>query len=186
MPDNGTPDNVTLGPGWLYGAPLGTAEPTVPADFEASPPSAWRALGYTEEGSAFTYTVNAEGIPVAEELEPIKYATVSRELAVGFQMAEGTRQNFALALNIGANEANDSTALEPPALGEEVSIMLLWLSADEYDPRLWLFRKVKQGGAVEVARRKAPQKTTFPVTFNVEKPTGAEPFIILPNSDGLI
>lgn len=182
-PTTGDPDDVLLGPGILYAAPIGTTEPT---SASATLATAWREIGYTEEGTAFTYSITSEGINVAEEFDPVKYATTARAMSVGFQMAQAVRQNLALALNAGASALNDGTSLVPPDPGAEVRVMLLWQSDDEYAVRRWIFRRAMQGGSVEIARRKAPQKTLFPVTFNIEKPEGAAPFKVFPNADGLV
>lgn len=188
MAAGGTPTNVQLGPGRLYVAAIGTTEP---ASSSAALPSAWRAVGYTEDGNAFSTETTSEPVEVAEELDPVAYANTRRISRVAFTMAETTRRNLALAMNVGANEANDATAFEPPDLGTEVRIMLVW-DSDE-DPtatpttnRRWLFRRGYQSGAIEVPHRKAPAKSLIAVTFNLEKPTGAKVFKAFPNAAGLI
>lgn len=186
MAAGGTASNVQLGPGRLYVAPLGTSEPT---SASAALPSAWRAVGYTEEGSAFSTSLSNEAVEVAEEVDPIQYVLSRRENTLAVAMAETTRRNLALALGTGANEANDGTTFEPPDPGDEVAVMLVWDSDD--DPtagtnRRWLFRQAKPGGTIELARRKSPTKSVIATLFNLEKPTGSAPFKVFPNSDGLI
>lgn len=176
----GTPGNVSIGPGLLYAAPIGTTEP---ASASAALPSAWRAIGYTEEGSGFTEARNNEPVPVAEEFYPIRYVTTEITNSVAFAMAEATRQNLALATNQGAAAANDATALEPPAPGSEVRVMLVHVTDGG---ALWLFRQCFNGGTVELGNRKAPQKRLLATEFRLEKPTGAQPWKVFPNASGLI
>lgn len=171
---------VQSGPGLLYVAPVGTTEPTTAS---AALPSAWREVGYTEDGNAFSYEITNEGLEVAEEFDVIRYNTTGRNASVTFQMAETTRANFALALNKGANEANDNTPLEPPDPGDEVRVMIV-LNADS--GARWIYRQCLQAGTTEIANRKAPQKRLIAVTFRLEKPTGLAPFRVIPTGTGLL
>lgn len=186
MAAGGTATNVQLGPGRLYVAPLGTAEPT---SASAAMPSAWRAVGYTEDGSAFSTTLTNEPVEVAEEVDPIRYVLSRRSNTLALAMAETTRANLALALGTGANEANSAAAFEPPDPGDEVAVMVVWDSED--DPTSgtntrWLFRQAKPGGTIDLARRKAPTKATIAVTFDLEKPANATPYKVFPDASGLI
>lgn len=187
MAAGGDPGNIKLGPGRLYVAELGTTEPTLAS---AALPSAWRPVGYTEEGHSVTDETTSEAIEVAEELDPVGYENTRRTGAIVFSMAERTRANLALALNMGATGHEGSDAIEPPDLGEEVRVMLLW-DADPNDATAsnirWLWRQVFQSGNVERQARKAPQKRLLPVTFRVEKPaTGEKVWKAWPNPAGLV
>src|SRR5215471_21291101 len=53
---------IDVGPGLLYIAPLGTAEPPDPTD--ASWPAAWIELGYTDDGSEFKVEPTVDDINV--------------------------------------------------------------------------------------------------------------------------
>lgn len=185
MAAGGTPSNVTLGPGRLRVAPLGTAEPTTAT---ATPDAAFRDVGYTEDGSAFSTALTNEAVNVAEEVDPIRYVLSTRANTLVVTMAETTRENLALALGAGAAAAA-SGGFEPPDPGEEVAVMVLWDSHDDpTDPanRRWLYRQAKPGGTIEIPRRKAPAKSVIGVTFNLEKPDGAAPWKAFPNAAGLI
>lgn len=186
MAFGGDPGNVTLGPGRLYAAPLGTAEPVT---CSSAVPSAWYSIGYTEDGHAVSTETTSEEVNVAEELDPIRYENVKRIGQVVFSMAETTRRNLALAQNNGAGQPNGTDPIEPPDLGSEIRIMLLWDSEETPSEtnRRWLFRQCYQSGTAEIARRKAPQKSLIPVTFRLEKPTtGLKLWRAFPNVDGLI
>lgn len=186
MAAGGNSANVQLGPGRLYTAPLGTTEPT---SASAALPSAWRAVGYTEEGSAFSTELTNEPVEVAEEVDPILYVLSRRTNTLALAMAETTRRNLALALGGGADAANDATTFEPPDPGDEVAVMFVWDSED--DPTTgtntrWLFRQAKPGGTIEIGRRKSPAKATIASVFNLEKPATAAPYKVFPDANGLI
>lgn len=186
MAAGGNPNNISLGAGRLYVAPLGTSEP---ASASAALPSAWREIGYTEDGTKITTELTNEEIEVAEEYDPVLYVMTKRKIMVSVQMAEATRRNLALALGIGANESNDGTYLEPPDPGNETGFMLVWDSEDDATNGSnirWLFRKCKISGSIETQRNKAPNKALLPVEINVEKPASQAPFRVFPNSSGLI
>lgn len=176
----GTPSNVEIGPGVLYVAPIGTTEPT---SATAALPSAFREVGYTEDGTTITYDLTNEAVNVAEEFDPIAYRTTARAGTVAFQMAEATRQNLALVLNLGANLTNDGTLLEPPAPGSEVRVMF----AHRTDAgALWVLRRCLQAGSIEMRNQKAPNKKLLPASFRMEKPTGAALFGVYPTAAGLV
>jgi hypothetical protein len=191
MAAGGSTANVQLGPGRLYLAPIGTTEP---ASASAALPSAWIAVGYTEDGTTFTVSLTSEDIEVEEEIDPILTVNTKRANTLALQLAEITRRNLAVSLGNGL-AANDATALEPPNPGAEVKVMAVWDSNE--DPttsqgspaqgnRRWLFRQCNPTGDIAVNRQKAPNKALIPVTFKVEKPSGLAPFKVFPNSNGLV
>jgi hypothetical protein len=173
-------DEVLLGPGTLYVAPVATADPT---SASATLPSAWREVGYTEEGSAIDLAYTNVAIAVEEEFYPIRYVTTAVEMSLGFSAKQATRRNLSLALNAGADAASDGTSFEPPAPGTEVRVKLALLTDDG---ALWVFRQCFQGGNVQITRKKAPNVALLPMQFRMEKPTGYEPFIVFPTAAGLI
>lgn len=173
----GTPSLISLGgPGYLYAAVLGSTIPTntVAANkFTDAWAAAWILLGYTEEGSAFSYAPSFENVDVAEELDPIDSVPTGREMKVSFAAAENTAQNYKRALNGGVITVTGSggtllTKYEPPLLGAETQIMLGWES--ERNDERWVFRQCKQTGSVETQRRKGSQKALIPMEFTVYKP----------------
>jgi hypothetical protein len=167
----------SMGPGTLYIAPIGTTEPAATLPFPAWG-TGWYALGYTEDGSSFSYEVTTEAVEVAEELERVFTVTTGRNQTVTFQLAEATQFNLKAALNGGASSIADpaagtSVVFEPPDLGTEVRVMLGFES--ETGLERWIWRQCFQTGSVEMQRRKGAQKPLIPVTFTVEKPdTGSK------------
>lgn len=186
MAAGGTPGNVDLGPGRLYYAPLGTTEPTT---CSAALPSAWIAVGYTEDGTEVQTNITSEAIEVAEELDPIAFEQTRRQTQLGIQMAEATKKRLALALGAGAGETDDSDTFEFPDSGDVVGVMFVWDSEETPSAtnRRWLFRKCTPSGTVTTARRKAPQKALIPVTFDCAKPDASTKAVkVFPNASGQI
>lgn len=190
MAAGGTPSNVKLGPGRLYFAPLGTAEPTLGS---AVLPSAWTALGYTENGSEIAFNITAEGIDVAEEIDEIDSVITSREVALVVEAAEATKRNLLLVAGGGASNTNDGTAFSLPEPGAEVGVMFVWDSSDSAGAsgdilnRRVLVRKAMPGGNISIARRKAPQKSTLPATFKLVKPDASTgPVKFFPDQSGRV
>lgn len=191
MAAGGTAANVHLGPGRLYVAPVGTAEPS---NGSTALPSAWTPIGYTEDGSAFQTELTREAVEVAEELDPIKYVATRRTNQIVFQMAETSRKRLVLALGGGVVTTEDGTYFEPPDPGTDVAVMIVWdsnedptvVDGDGIGNRRMLFRQCRPSGQIELARRKAPAKSLLPVTFNIEKPSSLRPYRIFPSSTGAI
>ena len=157
-------------PGKLYAAPLGTDEPTTAV---AAWPDGWVALGYTAEGSSFSYEINTEEVDVAEELDPIAYTTTGRTASVEVALAEITKKNLTIAFN-GGLIVGDGLAwtFEPPDLGTEVRLMLGWdaiPTVASNDLRM-IFRQCLQSGSLGVENRKGATKSTIAANFKLEKP----------------
>lgn len=168
----GTADAISLGPGTLYVAALGSTEPT---DLATAWPVAWTSLGYTNEGSEFSYELSTGPVEVAEELDPLKIVAEGREIKVSFALAEVTATNLKRAMNGGTiTSGTGIVTFEPPDLGTEVRTMLGFQSEDNQER--WVWRQCFQTGAVGMERRKGTDKTTIPAEFTVEKPANARPF----------
>lgn len=163
----GTPSEVVVGPGLLYVAPIGTTEPTTGS---GTLPSAWTPIGYTDDGTTFTYGTGFENIEVEEELDPLRKVATSRECALAFAMAQVSAQNLSIAANGGTigSPTSGFVTFDPPDLGEEASVMIVW-DADDGQERI-LIRKAINTESVDEARKKAPDKATIPVRFEGQVP----------------
>lgn len=178
----GSPAAVKLGPGHLWVAPIGTTEPS---NVSGTLPSAnWVDLGYTEAGSEIGFAMTFEDVNVAEELDPILTTATARVTSIKFALAQLTARNLSVAFNGGTIDtpSGGSVTFEPPDLGEEERLMIVW-DSDDAEER-WLFRKCVQVGSVTIARAKAPAKATVPCEFKAEKPTnGSTPFKVWVTDD---
>lgn len=165
---------LSLGVGTLWWAPVGTP---LPADLADALDTAFARIGYTEEGSEFSYELSADPVEVAESLDPVFYKTTGRNGSVTFAMAENTVRNLTLAFNGGkvTRTTSGAIAYEPPDPGTEVRRVLVFQSEDGQER--WVFPQVFQGGSVAMARRKGASKVTIPAEFRLEKPAlGGAPF----------
>lgn len=167
-------------PGVLRIAPLGTTEPTA---VDAAWPSGWVPLGYTDEGSSFSYEISTDNVEVAEELDVLARVTTGRDASVEVALAEITYKNLTIAFNAGLMVGDDAAwTFEPPELGNEARIMLGWDAnpvVASNDLRM-IFRQCLQGGSVTLENRKGAAKQTITTKFQLEKPaTGAKLLKIL-------
>lgn len=171
----GKPETISLGPGYLYIAVLGTPEPTDLTTPWATVSSSWVHLGYTSEGSEFTYEMTSENVEVAEELDPVAIALTGRNMGVGFALAQITATNLKYAMNGGTITAGTGiVTFEPPDLGEETSVMLGFESEDHEER--WVYRQCLNQGSIGVPRRKGADKSLINCEFKLTKPTGVKPF----------
>lgn len=175
---------VAVDVGILYAAPIGTTEPTGASSVLDT---AWREVGYTEDGSKFTTTVDSQEILVEELLDPVRYANVKRTSKLSFVMAQASARNLLLALNQGAaGTVAGGQSIAPVDSASEVRVMLLWQSeATGASQSRLLCRQAYNVGNLEMDLKQAPDKHKIPVEFNLEKPTSSAAFTIFPNNSGV-
>ena len=174
----GTPSAISLGPGMLYIAPLGTPEPADLVTAWTTVDPAWTLLGYTDEGSEFSYKLDTDDVTVAEELDPIKTAVNSREVKISFALAEVTATNLKRAMNGGTITAGTGiVTFEPPDLGSETRVMI-GFEAENHEER-WVLRQCFSNGEVTMARKKGSDKTVIGVEYKLEKPNAAKIFKVV-------
>lgn len=181
----GNPLSVALGPGYLYLAVIGSTEPD---DLSTAWDAAWKPLGYTDDGSSFSYAPSFDPVPVAEELDPIDSVPTGRDITVSFNSAENTALNYQRAMNGGTITVTGTSPdqvfkFEPPDLGEEVRVAL-GFESEKHDER-WVWRECLQTGTVQTDRKKGADKALVPMTFTVYKPSdGSKPFMRLSSRPG--
>lgn len=169
-------------PGFLFWAPLGTAEPThavTGSVFSDAWPAAWIRLGATEEGSTFNWQTSFDPVNVAELLDPIKYVTTGRTGSLAFALVDFHLNNVKRALNGGTITTTGSTTttmstFTPAAQGAEVRAMIGWESQDGTE-RLIAYQCVNTA-QVSITRRKGSDNANLPVEFQLEAPSTGTPF----------
>lgn len=184
MTSRGNAKSVSLGPGYLFAAILGTEKPALTPDGATSTlgavwAAAWTPLGYTDAGTTQSYAPSYDPVEVAEEVDAIDSIATGREITVSFDAAQNTASNYKLAMNGGTvvvtgTSPNQYTEFTPPALGEETQTMLGWES--EKHDEVWVWYQCKQTGSVETARTKGADKALIPMQFTVYKPSDLPPF----------
>lgn len=178
--------SVKLGAGSLFYAPLASAEPVA---VTGAWPSAWTPLGYTEQGSTFSYQVTTASVTPEEEFDPVLNYITGRTTTMAFNLLESTAQNLAVALNLAGQTTgtnpDGSIYLEPPDPGSESRIMIGWGADLEagapsgVNPAYGriIIRQALQTGNLQVTHRKAPNAASYSCTFTGEKPaTGLKLF----------
>lgn len=184
MPTTATP-NVLTDPGYLFWAPLASAEPTntvAGSKFTDAWPVAWINLGATEDGTEFNYETSVEPITAAEFFDPIKYATTERTGNISFTLIDWTLANLKRVLNggtltvVSGTGATTLSSFTPPAPGSEVRCMIGWESLDS-TVRIVMYQTLNSG-SIASAFKKAPDKAGFACQFNFEVPAAGQPFKI--------
>lgn len=169
MTTRGNPSALALGPGYLFNAPLATAEPTDLVTPWEEVSALWTALGYTEAGSEFDYQLQTAAVMVAEELDTIKNAPTGRTSSVTFNLAQLTATNLSIASNGGTIATSGGiVTFEPPALGSEVRTMIGFESEDHTER--WLWRQAIMNGQMKITRAKGAANATIACVFELEKP----------------
>jgi len=175
--------NLLTDPGFLFWAPVSSAAPsnTVAGSvFTDAWPVAWINLGATDSGSDFTYQLQVQPRTVAEFLDPIQWATVSREGKMAFALKNWTLTNLKKAMNGGSltvvsgTGATTLNTYTPPTPGAEVRCMIGWESLDA-TVRMIAYQTIN-ASQITMSNDKAPASVSIPVEFNFEVPSSGIPF----------
>lgn len=194
--------NLLTGPGSLFAAPLGTAEPT---SCTGDWPTGWVALGYTDQGSEFDWKPTVNPITPEEEYWPVLNVFTTYEAHLKFSLLEMVVQSWQLAMNQGIGstaETGTVTTLGDGSkkiafgdIGTEERVMVGWdsynkgTSANSGTPngptqgRLVVPQTI-QVGQVQISHRKGAHPQMLNLDFMFEKKdANTEPFsIIVPPS----
>src|SRR6266704_835939 len=145
---------VKVGPGRLWLAPLGTTEPTT---LTGALDAGFLDVGYTEQGTTFTFGTQTADIDVAEEFYPVDTVVTGKSVQLALTAAQDTAQNLYYAVNGGTiTSVGGAWQVDPPVVGAEVKFMAVWedgVSA-ALNKRRFLFRKVTQSGDAAQAHQK--------------------------------
>lgn len=174
------PANLGIGPGILYWAPLLSTQPT---DVTTAWAAAWLKIGYTKDGSTFSYEVKQEGIEVAEELDIVRYEQTGRTTGIAFDAAEDVIQQYRLMLNgITTSLLTGITTVTPNAASVAGTRVMIGWEAQDASMR-WIGLQCSQQGKVDIKRQKAPNYATFGLNFMCEVPGGGgAPWKLLVNA----
>lgn len=174
---------ILTDPGFLFWAPLLTAEPThaaLASSYDADVWAvAWIPLGMTEDGSKLSYETKVEPIRCAEAFDPIRYSTTERSGSISFMLANYTLNTVKRVFNGGtlATVSGSGVTLSSsyllPTPGQEVRAMIGWESLD-HTMRVIMYQCINSG-TIEQAFQKAPAKALLPCTFSFEAPASGQP-----------
>lgn len=170
--------------GFVFWAPLATAEPTHAALASTYDLDVWSAswinLGATKEGPTFRYEMTVEPVTVAELLDPVRFVTTGRSGSFTFALANYTLQNLKRCFNGGTVATVSgagvtlSSSYVPPAPGSEIRAMIGFESLD-HTYRLIMYQTINSG-AVESSFAKGADYATLACTFNFEVPSSGIPW----------
>lgn len=182
MPTTPVP-SLMVGAGYLFWAPLATAEPAntvAGSKFTDAWPVAWLSLGATKDGSTDKTSTKIEAIEAAEFIDPLQYVTTGREASLSASLMDYTLANFKRAMNGGTQTtvsgtgATSLTSYVPPVPGAEIRCMLGWESLDNTVRKIYY--QCFQGGDTSQDYAKAPKNTVIPVEFKLEVPSSGIPW----------
>jgi hypothetical protein len=183
VPGTTATPNILTDAGYLFWAPLGSAEPanTVSGSkFTDNWPVAWLSLGATEDGSEFDYNIKVDPITVAEFYDVIAWRTTERTGSFAFNMANWALQTLSQAMNGGTRTVVSGTGTTqlnsflPPAPGAEVRAMIGWEALDN-TARLICYQCINSG-TIKSSFKKAPAIASIACQFNFEVPSSGNPF----------
>lgn len=183
MPGTIAAPNILQDPGYIFRAPLLSAEPAntvVAGKFTDTWPVAWTEMGATMDGTEFSYTMKLSPISVAEFLDPIRWATVERNGSLTFAMTNWALTNWAWATNgvsptiVSGTGLTQLNSLVPQTPGAEVRAMLGWESLDN-TARIIMYQCIN-GTDIKSAFKKAPSIGSIPCVFNFEIPASTIPW----------
>jgi hypothetical protein len=177
-------DAISLGPGYLYRAVIGSTVPTntvVGSVFTDAWPAAWIPWGVTREGHSWSYQIQTNQTTVAEYLTALAYVEEGVQIGVDFDVMQFTAKNIAQALNnpAGATTVSGATTtlltrVSPPAVGSSVRTMIGWESSDFTERAIWY--QCLQTGNIQIQRRKGAVGASLPLSYSVEQPATGNPF----------
>lgn len=172
-------------PGFLFLAPLATAEPTMAALASSYDADTWAAgwvpCGPTQEGSTFSNTQNIEPIRVAELFDAVAYSVTELTTTLAFAMTNYTLHNLRRAMNaptgaistVSGATTTLSSKLDPPDPDTILRCMVGWESLD-HTMRM-IGRQVINGGEMQSSFGKGTAAGIATV-WNFERPAATKAF----------
>jgi len=195
--------NILSGPGTMFAAPLGTAEPT---SCSGNWPAGWVALGYTNQGSDFNWKPTVNPIMTEEEYWASFNKFTAYEAHITVALLEMVVQNWQLAMNQGIGTSALSSTVTTLGdgsgkkiafgdVGTEVPVMLGWDSYNKGSSaaagtpsgpeqgRLVVYSAI-QVGQVQIQHRKGANPQMLGLDFMFQKKDSATPpfAVLVPNS----
>lgn len=174
--------NLLVDTGFLFWAPVGTAEPAntvVGSVFTDAWAAAWIPLGRTTDGSKIDDNATVSQIESAEDYYPLAYRTTKREAQISFNLMNFTATNLQRALNgavttVTGTTTTTMTKLDGPNPVNEVPCMIGWESLN--GNARWIGRQCRNSGNISAQLAKAPNAATIQWTAMLEKPASAQPY----------
>lgn len=164
-------ENVLVGSGLLYVAPIGTALPDL-TETPVTWPVGWVEVGYTEDGVEIQHAPTFKDIEVDEEMDPVKTVLTGNKMTVAAKLAEATLENMKYAIpgstitTVAAGVSNvGSKTLKfgSPATVPEALVGFQGTSPEGFE-RVFIMYRGQQVGTMASSYKKA-DKVLVPVEF---------------------
>lgn len=184
MPTTATP-TILRDPGYLFWAPIGSAEPTntvVASKFTDAWPVAWISLGATQDGNEFSWSSPVEPVYAAEFLDPLVYVPAEASGKMSFALQDYTLNNLKKVLNGGSLTVVSGTTttelnkFEPPDPADLTRAMIGWESLD--NTLRFIGRQMINGGEMTTSHKKGTDIGLIPFEMNFERPAAAKSWVM--------
>lgn len=176
-------EEVLVGPGTLYTAPIGEAFPTDPG---TTPAGNWLEIGYSEAGWTLGADKTFDDIFVEEEVDPIASYKTAQQITLAGELAQASLVSLQLAFGGGTIQTDVPGAgfdtYTPPASDSFDLLAVLFRSVAPDDTtwfRDWQFQRCIVAGAISADHGKAPRKTLIAMEFKVLKPSSGALFTVI-------
>lgn len=164
-----TATNLIMGPATLYVGAFGATEPADTAVNTTPAASAWTDVGGTTDGVSLAIDQTYTALSVDQVVDRLGSRLTGREFAIATNLAEGTLENLAYALNGGtAATGAGYKSLDPLYASSATQPTYAAVLLDGYAPggfrRRVILRKALSTEKVDSSYTKDGQ-TVIPVTF---------------------
>jgi hypothetical protein len=170
MPSQPDVSQILAGPGLIYVAPVGTAQPAL--TFPLVWPSAWFQVGYTDAGVDLVYTPTIKEIYVDEEAAPVLDILEKEKFVIQAHLAEVSLTNLNACISASTYVPTGSPTL---TFGSQalnyVAVGVVGPAPDTYNNRVVLCQKAitTVGVSIKLTRK---DKQVFPVSWDGRKIQG--------------
>lgn len=163
--------NVIVGEATLYIAPANTAMPADTVNLGAAWPVGWTYIGATDAGVTLTVNTNTQDITIEEQSTPALVTVTTKDVTVGFALAEDTVANMKTAYGGGTltTQAAATGTIGKDTLVLSDTLDQLAVGFEGINPK-GFFRRVYIPVAMSIASvatpyRRAAAKRMYPTTL---------------------
>lgn len=180
-PPSGNPQNVMVGIGYVWLAPITAGTPiAAPVDTIDQPVSPYVYIGYTEDGVDFDSTRKEQAHRVDEESVPLFYAITETETKVVTSLAESTLENFKTAFGGGTITTTAAATGVPGTkklvLSESINLFTMLIQSETNPSGFWrriYVPKILSVGKIKQEYNRAKKKQVLGVELMAVTPASS-------------